>query len=103
MNFIFSKNQVYDDKYFLYQYNDENIRIVHQKYCRKKGFEEVKKDSYIPQQNKQEIDRISLSRTRRNIRELALYIVKDVEKVVEKIKNGDIATSSDINIKTEML
>lgn len=72
MNFIFSKNQVYDDKYFLYQYNDEDIRIVHQKYCRKKGFEDIKKDSYIPQQNKQEIDRISLSRTRRNIRELAL-------------------------------
>lgn len=33
----------------------------------------------------------------------SLYIVKDVEKVVEKIKNGDIATSSDTNIKTEML
>ncbi|MCI8291363.1 MAG: hypothetical protein HFJ25_03825 [Clostridia bacterium] len=33
----------------------------------------------------------------------SLYIVKDVEKVVEKIKNGDIATSSDTNIKTDML
>lgn len=33
----------------------------------------------------------------------SLYIVKDVEKIVEKIKSGDIATSSDTNIKTEML
>lgn len=34
---------------------------------------------------------------------VGLYVVKDVEKVIEKIKNGDIATSSDTNIKTEML
>ncbi len=74
MNFIFSQNQVYDDKYFLYQYNDDNIRIVHQKYFRKKGFEEIKKpvsDNYISQVDKSEVDRVSLSRTRRNIRELA--------------------------------
>lgn len=70
--FQFSKNFVYDDKYFIYHYNDDNIRVVHQKYCRKKGFEEIKKDNYIPQQNREEIDRVSLSRTRRNIRELAL-------------------------------
>ena len=70
--FKFSKNSVYSDKFFLYHYNDDNIRIVHQKYCREKGFEEIKKDNYIPQQNKQEIDRVSLSRTRRSIRELAL-------------------------------
>lgn len=69
---IFSKNQVYSDKFFLYQYNSENIRIVHQKYCRKKGFEEIKKDDYIPPVDKSEIDRVSISRTRRNIRELAL-------------------------------
>lgn len=71
-NFIFSKNQVYIDKFYLYQYNDENIRIVHQKYCRKKGFENIQKNSYIPQTEPEEVERISLSRTRRNIRELAL-------------------------------
>ena len=70
--FIFSKNQVYSDKFFLYQYNDENIRIVHQKSCRKKGFENIKKDSYIPQTEPDEVERVSISRTRRNIRELAL-------------------------------
>lgn len=71
-NFIFSKNQVYCDKFYLYQYNDENIRIVHQKYCRKKGFENIQKNTYIPQTLPAEVERVSLSRTRRNIRELAL-------------------------------
>ena len=71
-NFIFTKNQVYSDKFFLYQYNDENIRIVHQKYCRKKGFENIHKDIYIPQTEPAEVERVSISRTRRNIRELAL-------------------------------
>lgn len=69
---IFSKNHVYADKYYFYQYNDENIRIVHQKYCRKKGFEEIKQQTFIPQTEPEEIERVSLSRTRRNIRELAL-------------------------------
>ena len=69
---LFSKCSVYTDKFYLYQYNDNNIRIVHQKYCRKKGFEEIKKQEYIPQINSDEVDRVSLSRTRRNIRELAL-------------------------------
>lgn len=70
--FKFSKNQVYDTKYILYQYNDENIRIVKQRYCRKKGFEEINQCNIIPQTEDEEIKRISLSRTRRNIRELAL-------------------------------
>ena len=65
--FIFTRNQVYSDKFFLYQYNDENIRIVHQKYCRKKGFENIQKNSYIPQTEPEEVERISLSRTRRTI------------------------------------
>lgn len=70
--FKFSKNEVYDTKFFLYQYNDENIRIVKQKFCRKKGFEDCKQATIIPQTENEEIERISLSRTRRNIRELAL-------------------------------
>lgn len=70
--FKFSKNQVYDTKYILYQYNDENIRIVKQRYCRKKGFEDINQCNIIPQTEDEEIKRISLSRTRRNIRELAL-------------------------------
>lgn len=72
---IFSKNSVYSTKYFLYQYDYENFRIVKQKYCRKQGFEEIKKEkqlSYIKQTEDEEVQRISLSRTKRNIRELAL-------------------------------
>lgn len=34
---------------------------------------------------------------------VSYYIYKDVQKVIEKIKDGSIATSSDTNIKTEML
>lgn len=68
--FIFNKNSVYDTKYFLYQYNDDNIRIVCQKYSRNSGFEEVQRDHIFS--DKEEVERISLSRTRRNIRELAL-------------------------------
>lgn len=68
--FIFSKNSVYDTKYFLYQYNSDNIRIVCQKYSRNKGFEDIQKKHISA--DDEEIERISLSRTRRNIRELAL-------------------------------
>ena len=45
MQLVFSKNQVYDTKFFLYQYNDNNFRIVLNKYTRKKGFEERSKES----------------------------------------------------------
>lgn len=71
-SFLFSKNYLYDTKYFLYQYNDDNIRIVKQKYSRNSGFEEDKQISFTPKTEKEEIDRVSISRTRRNIRELAL-------------------------------
>lgn len=66
--FLYNKNQVYESKYFLYQYNDTDFRIVHQKYCRKKGFEDLFKTKRI----ESESERCSLSRTKRNIRELAL-------------------------------
>lgn len=69
-NLLFNKNKVYDTKFFLYQYNDNNIRIVKQKYARNKGFEDIKING--DKVDKEEVERISLSRTRRNIRELAL-------------------------------
>ena len=34
---------------------------------------------------------------------VSLYIVKDIQKVIEKIKSGDITSSSDTNIKADML
>lgn len=67
---LFNKNYVYDTKFFLYQYNDNNLRIVKQKYARNKGFEDIKTNG--DKVDKDEVERISISRTRRNIRELAL-------------------------------
>lgn len=34
---------------------------------------------------------------------VSLYVVKDVEKYIEKMKNGDIVSTTDTNIKTDML
>lgn len=34
---------------------------------------------------------------------ISVFIVKDIAKVIDKIKNGDIATSADTNIKADML
>ena len=73
MKFIFNKNNVYTSKTFLYQYNDNNFRVVLQKFCRNKGFEEInKQETFIKQTDDEEIQRVSLSRTKRNIREIAL-------------------------------
>jgi len=69
MKFLFSKNEVFDSKYYLYQYNDSDFRVVLQKYHKKKGFENTKESKYT---NADETERISLSRTKRNIRELCL-------------------------------
>lgn len=66
---IYNKNQVYDTRFYLYQYNDENIRFVCQKFHRRKGFELIG-DNKISSSD--EVERVSISRTRRNIRELSL-------------------------------
>lgn len=73
MGFIFSKYQVYIPKVFLYNYNGNDFRLVRQKYCREKGFEEnVKGDNLFIDVNSEEVQRTSLSRTKKNIREIAL-------------------------------
>lgn len=73
MNLIFNKNQVYSTRFFLYNYNNNNnFRIVKVKSCRNSGFEEIKKKNSFIDVNSEEIKRQSLSRTKRNIRELAL-------------------------------
>lgn len=69
---IYNKHQVYGEKYYLYQYNNENIRVVCQKYGRKKGFEEIKDDSDVVVDNGDECLRSSICRSRRMVRELAL-------------------------------
>lgn len=66
---VFSKNYVYNSKSYLYNYNNRFFRICSIKSCRLKGFEDM---CLKNKTDKKEVDRISLSRTRRNIRELAL-------------------------------
>lgn len=68
-NLFFSKNFVYNPKSYLYNYNGRFFRVCSIKSCREKGFEDMCKKKKT---DKKEVDRISLSRTRRNIRELAL-------------------------------
>lgn len=71
MKFLFNKHDVYDTRFFVYTYNDNNIRIVKSKFCRKPGFEEQKKLG-IYDYNSDEVQRCSLSRTKRMIKELSL-------------------------------
>lgn len=66
---IKSQNQIYNSKFFLYQYNDNNFRLVLNKYTKEKGWEEI---GTSKKTDKNEVERISLSRTKRHIRELAL-------------------------------
>lgn len=68
-DFIFSQNSVYDTKCYLYNYNGSNFRICKLNACRNKGYEDIDKKNVTC---KSDVERISLSRTRRNIRELAL-------------------------------
>lgn len=68
----YNNNDVYKTKYFMYQYNDSNFRILKLKYCRERGFELIEKAKKIVQTDKEECQRISLSRSKRFIRELSL-------------------------------
>lgn len=70
--FRYSKNDVYKTRTFLYNYNQKNYRLVRIKSCRLPGFEDIKKNKTFVDVNSDEVKRCSLSRTRRNIRELAL-------------------------------
>lgn len=74
MNFIFSSNQTRKTRFFLYSYNNNNFRIVKIKNCKISGFEEIKDkgDSSFIDVNSEESQRCSISRTKRNIRELSL-------------------------------
>lgn len=112
MKFIYSKQSVYNTRFFLYNYNNNNFRIVRVKSCRNSGFEEIKKRNTFVDVNSEEIKRQSLSRTKRNIRELALcndfeyfatftvnsekcdrYVLNDVQdklkKILHKIKRNN--------------
>ena len=85
MNFLSSSKSIQHERYYLYQYNYNTFRLVCCKSVKDKGYEEITKDDPFKQiesffglsQNDDllhdsEINRISLSRTKRNIREIAL-------------------------------
>lgn len=72
MKFLYNKQNVYTTRFFLYNYNGNDFRIVKVKSCRNSGFEEIKKDNTFIDVNSEEVKRCSLSRTKRNLRELAL-------------------------------
>ena len=72
---MFKSPNIRDTRYFLYQYNDKNFRFVKIKSCRLPGWESTTNDKshFVPRVTPDdEIDRVSLSRSRRMIRELAL-------------------------------
>lgn len=65
-------NDVYKTKYFLYNYNSSFAKLVKINSCRNKGFELLSDSSNSKKTSKKEIERISLSRTKKNIKEIAL-------------------------------
>ena len=72
MNFLFNKNQVFSTKYYVYTYNDNYFRIVKHKYIRNKGFELISNSNDDIDYNSDNVKNASLSRTKRNIREICL-------------------------------
>lgn len=67
---VFGRYSIYDTNYRLYKYNDNFCRLVKINYQRQKGFEVINEPSKY--QVEGESDRTSLSRTKRNIREISL-------------------------------
>ena len=70
MKLLFNEHQIRDTRTFFYVYNTTTIRIVRVNSCRKSGYEEIKNE--FLDINSEESLRCSLSRTKRNIREIAL-------------------------------
>ena len=89
----YNNNDVYKTKYFMYQYNDTNFRLLKQKFCRERGFELIEKVQETIKTDKEECQRISLSRSKRFIREISLCnekLNKDFKYILitEKHKDG---------------
>lgn len=73
MKFLFTKNNVYTERCFLYKYNDNLFKIVRLKNCRNSGFEEIGLTKLKNNDNNiNESYTSSLSRTRRRIFEIAM-------------------------------
>ena len=68
MKMRFNSSEVYEEKTYLKQYNDNYFRIIYCRSVRKKGYELINCEHHV---DKDEVERASVSRSRRNIRELA--------------------------------
>ena len=68
MKMRFNSSEVYEEKTYLKQYNDNYFRIIYCRSVRKKGYELTNCEHHV---DKDEVERASVSRSRRNIRELA--------------------------------
>jgi len=71
MKLFYNANEIRKDRFFVYTYNDNDIRIVKSKKCLIEGFEKSFNDDFVDV-NSDEVKRCSLSRTKRIIRELCL-------------------------------
>ena len=103
MKFFFNKQDVYSTRFFVYTYNDNNIRIVKVKSCKNSGFEEVNpNDKFnIYDYNSDEVKRCSLSRTKRNIREISLC--NDFNYFVTLTINSDMCDRYSLDIVQDKL
>lgn len=72
MKFLYNQTEISKTRTFCYQYNNNSFRIVKVKNCRLPGYELLHNALDENINTKDEIERISLSRSKRNIRELAL-------------------------------
>lgn len=97
----YNNNDVYKTKYFLYQYNDTNFRILKQKFSREKGFELIEKFKKDISIDKEDYKRQSLSRSKRFIREISLC--NDFDFFVTLTVNKENCDRYDIDICQEHL
>ena len=76
LSFLNYKSNVYKPRFIVRQYDNYTGRVIKLRNVRQKGFEEFLKNESIfdkcIQTDSEEIERISISRTKRNIRELCL-------------------------------
>lgn len=70
--FLYNNTEVQSSKVYMYQYDDNNFRICSMRSVREKGFEPCEKTNKKNITSSEEVTRVSVSRSRRNIRELAL-------------------------------
>lgn len=101
MKFLYNQTEISKTRTFCYQYTNNNFRIVKLKNCRLPGFELLSKVLDDNINTKDEIERVSLSRTKKNIRELALC--NDFEYFATLTVNKNYCDRYDIDICQDSL